>query len=193
VRVSPLLVLVSVLVGASIGGWLGGIPGGIVGALLAVPTAAAIQTVIRDVWRETAPNSPSPSGNGNLPVCSCPGRSVSLQPRLHGAQFERHHDLEDAAEQREQASPDDQEERLRADGRLAICAGPDSTQEPLLTLISSSKISGGSDAGLLTLPSAIPLGATKPSWCSRQADRIRRVQHHLSVTRCAEPSAAALV
>ena len=71
VRVSPLFVLVSVLVGASIGGWLGGVFGGFVAALLAVPTAAALQTVIREVWRETAPESSSPSGNGNLPVCSC--------------------------------------------------------------------------------------------------------------------------
>ena len=66
VRVSPLFVLVSVLVGASIGGWLGGVFGGFVAALLAIPTAAALQTVIRELWRETAPDSSSPSGNGNL-------------------------------------------------------------------------------------------------------------------------------
>ena len=76
VRVSPLFVLVSVLVGASNGGWLGGVFGGFVAALLAVPTAAALQTVIRELWLETAPDgsSPSdngspPSGNGNSAVC----------------------------------------------------------------------------------------------------------------------------
>lgn len=72
VRVSPLLVLVSVLVGASIGGWLGGLSGGFVAALLAVPTAAALQTVIRELWRETAPHNSSSSGIGNLPVCIWP-------------------------------------------------------------------------------------------------------------------------
>lgn len=66
VRVSPLFVLVSVLVGASIGGWLGGLFGGFVAALLAVPTAAALQTVIRELWRQTATNTSSSSGNGNL-------------------------------------------------------------------------------------------------------------------------------
>ncbi len=57
VRVSPLFVLVSVLVGVAIGGWLGGIFGGFVAALLAIPTAAALQTVIRELWQETAPDS----------------------------------------------------------------------------------------------------------------------------------------
>jgi predicted PurR-regulated permease PerM len=76
VRVSPLFVFVSVLAGASIGGWLGGVFGGFVAALLAIPTAAALQTVIRELWRETAPDSSSPSGNGNL--ADCPARVCSL-------------------------------------------------------------------------------------------------------------------
>ena len=86
VRVSPLFVLVSVLAGASIGGWLGGIPGGFVAALLAVPTAAALQTVLRELWRETAPDGSSSSGNGNLPVCGWAARLCSLQlhPRHSG-------------------------------------------------------------------------------------------------------------
>ena len=67
VQVSPLFVLVSVLIGASIGGWLGGVAGAFVAALLAVPTAAALQTVIRELWRETAPARSSPSGTGKLP------------------------------------------------------------------------------------------------------------------------------
>ena len=80
VRISPLLVLVSVLAGASIGGWLGGIPGGFVAALLAVPTAAALQTVIRDLWRDTAPDTSLSSGDGNLPARNYPARICS--PRL---------------------------------------------------------------------------------------------------------------
>jgi predicted PurR-regulated permease PerM len=78
VRVSPLFVLVSVLVGASIGGWLGGVFGGFVAALLAVPTAAALQTVIRELGGQTAPDSSWPSGNGNLALCWCPALLCSF-------------------------------------------------------------------------------------------------------------------
>jgi predicted PurR-regulated permease PerM len=55
VRISPLLVLVSVLVGASIGSWVGGLFGGFVAALLAIPIAGALQVVTREAWRLTAP------------------------------------------------------------------------------------------------------------------------------------------
>lgn len=55
VRISPLLVLVSVLVAASLGDWLGGLFGGFVAALLAIPVAGAFQVVVREVWRLTAP------------------------------------------------------------------------------------------------------------------------------------------
>ena len=41
VRISPLLVLISVLVGASIGSWVGGLFGGFVAALLSIPAAGA--------------------------------------------------------------------------------------------------------------------------------------------------------
>jgi predicted PurR-regulated permease PerM len=88
VRVSPLFVLVSVLVGASIGGWLGGVFGGLVAALLAIPTAAALQTVIRELWRESAPGSSSPSGNGDLPDSSFPAWLCALWPRLRRAHLE---------------------------------------------------------------------------------------------------------
>ena len=54
VRVSPLLVLVSILVGASIGSSIGGIFGAFVAAFLAIPSAGAIQVMIREVWRATA-------------------------------------------------------------------------------------------------------------------------------------------
>jgi len=55
VRISPLLVLVSVLVAASIGDWVGGLFGGFVAALLAIPLAGAFQVVAREAWRLTAP------------------------------------------------------------------------------------------------------------------------------------------
>jgi predicted PurR-regulated permease PerM len=58
VRISPLLVLVAVLVGASIGSWVGGLFGGFVAALLAIPAAGALQVIVREAWRATAPDAP---------------------------------------------------------------------------------------------------------------------------------------
>jgi len=55
VRISPLLVLVSVLVAASLGSWIGGLFGGFVAALLAIPAAGALQVVVREAWKITAP------------------------------------------------------------------------------------------------------------------------------------------
>jgi len=55
VRISPLLVLVSVLVAASLGDWIGGLFGGFVAALLAIPAAGAFQVIVREAWRLTAP------------------------------------------------------------------------------------------------------------------------------------------
>ena len=55
VRISPLLVLVSVLVAASLGDWIGGLFGGFVAALLAIPLAGAFQVITREAWRLTAP------------------------------------------------------------------------------------------------------------------------------------------
>src|SRR5712671_6128967 len=55
VRISPLLVLVSVLVAASLGDWVGGLFGGFVAALLAIPAAGAFQVIVREAWRLTAP------------------------------------------------------------------------------------------------------------------------------------------
>jgi predicted PurR-regulated permease PerM len=60
VRISPLLVLVSVLVGASMGSWIGGLFGGFVAALLAIPAAGALQVIVREVWQATA--APAPAG-----------------------------------------------------------------------------------------------------------------------------------
>jgi predicted PurR-regulated permease PerM len=58
VKVSPLVVLLSVLVGTSLGDWVGGIFGGFVAALLSIPCAAALQVVIREIWQATATDSP---------------------------------------------------------------------------------------------------------------------------------------
>ena len=55
VRVNPLLVLVSILIGSSIGDWFGGYFGAFVAALLSIPCAAALQVVVREIWRATAP------------------------------------------------------------------------------------------------------------------------------------------
>ena len=55
VRISPLLVLISVLVGASIGSWVGGLFGGFVAALLSIPAAGALQVIVREAWRVTGP------------------------------------------------------------------------------------------------------------------------------------------
>jgi predicted PurR-regulated permease PerM len=57
VRINPLLVLMSILVAASIGSWIGGLFGGLVAALLAIPTAGAIQAIVRETWRATAPSA----------------------------------------------------------------------------------------------------------------------------------------
>jgi predicted PurR-regulated permease PerM len=48
VKISPLLVLVSILVGAPIGDWIGGLFGGFAAGLLAIPTAGAIQAIVRE-------------------------------------------------------------------------------------------------------------------------------------------------
>ena len=56
VKVSPLLVLVSVLVGAGIGNWLGGVFGAFAAALVAIPVAGMVQIVAKDLWKATAPS-----------------------------------------------------------------------------------------------------------------------------------------
>jgi predicted PurR-regulated permease PerM len=58
VKVNPLLVMVAVFVGADLGAWLGGIPGGLVAALLAIPITGAVQVLVRELWRATAPDEP---------------------------------------------------------------------------------------------------------------------------------------
>jgi predicted PurR-regulated permease PerM len=55
VNVNPLLVLVSILIGSSVGDWFGGYFGAFVAALLSIPCAAALQVIVRELWRATAP------------------------------------------------------------------------------------------------------------------------------------------
>jgi len=54
VRISPLLVLLSILVGASIGSWIGGFFGGFVAALLSIPVAGAMHVIVREFWTATS-------------------------------------------------------------------------------------------------------------------------------------------
>ena len=55
VQISPLLVLIAVLVGASLGSLVDGLFGGFVAALLAIPLAGALQVLVKEIWRATAP------------------------------------------------------------------------------------------------------------------------------------------
>ena len=64
VNVNPLLVLLSILVGASIGSWIGGIFGAFVAALLAIPFAGAVQVLVRELWRSSAPEGEQPGAGG---------------------------------------------------------------------------------------------------------------------------------
>jgi predicted PurR-regulated permease PerM len=90
VRISPLLVLISVLVGASLGSLVGGLFGGFVAALLAIPAGGALQVLVREAWRATAPPSqrPEPPGPQDpaLPQVP-PGELFPVPPdtREHGS------------------------------------------------------------------------------------------------------------
>jgi predicted PurR-regulated permease PerM len=57
VKVNPLLVLLAILFGTSIGDWVGGVFGAFVAALLSIPCAAALQVIVRDIWRATGPGA----------------------------------------------------------------------------------------------------------------------------------------
>jgi len=61
VKVSPLLVLLAVLFGTSLGDWVGGLFGAFVAALLSIPCAAALQVILREIWRLTAPDADPPA------------------------------------------------------------------------------------------------------------------------------------
>jgi predicted PurR-regulated permease PerM len=61
VKISPLLVLVSILVGASIGSWIGGIFGGFVAALLSIPFAGAMHVIVVEIWWSTGRSQAPPT------------------------------------------------------------------------------------------------------------------------------------
>jgi predicted PurR-regulated permease PerM len=71
VRINPLLVLMSILIAASIGSWIGGLFGGFVAALLAIPAAGAVQVIVAELWRASAPPgqaaAPAPVGTATVP------------------------------------------------------------------------------------------------------------------------------
>jgi predicted PurR-regulated permease PerM len=71
VRISPLLVLISVLVGAEIGNWIGGLFGGFVAALLSIPAAGALQVIFREAWRLSGP-----PGHDGPPAAAAPASAA---------------------------------------------------------------------------------------------------------------------
>jgi predicted PurR-regulated permease PerM len=87
VKISPLLVLIAVLVGASLGSLVGGLFGGFVAALLAIPLAGAMQVLVREAWKASAPPPAPPPGQDELedPV-NAPGElfPVPTDTREHG-------------------------------------------------------------------------------------------------------------
>jgi predicted PurR-regulated permease PerM len=83
VRVNPLLVLLSILVGASLGDWIGGVFGAFVAALLAIPAAGALQVLVAEAWRDTAPH-PAPE-----PDTPEPGQPEPDSPEPHSPEPSR--------------------------------------------------------------------------------------------------------
>jgi predicted PurR-regulated permease PerM len=82
VSVNPLLVLVSILVGASIGDWLGGTFGAFVAALISIPAAGAVQVVVRELWRATAPVVPDATPPPGPPSTIAPPAASSTTAPL---------------------------------------------------------------------------------------------------------------
>jgi predicted PurR-regulated permease PerM len=76
VKISPLLVLLSVVIGYSIGSWIDGLFGGFVAALLAIPTAGAIQILGREAWRATA-------GHGKTTMMARIDQEAAGGPGIH--------------------------------------------------------------------------------------------------------------
>jgi predicted PurR-regulated permease PerM len=79
VRVSPLLVMVSVFVGADLGAWVGGLFGGFVVALLAIPIAGALQVITREIRSAAASSDTSRPLDGS-PTPSQPGVDLLNAP-----------------------------------------------------------------------------------------------------------------
>ncbi len=69
VRLNPLWVLVAVLVGATLGAKVGSDLGAFVGALIGIPVGGALQVVVREVRRPSAPvPGPGPAGAPGAPT-----------------------------------------------------------------------------------------------------------------------------
>jgi predicted PurR-regulated permease PerM len=116
VRISPLLVLLSVLVAASIGDWVGGLFGGFVAALLAIPLAGAAQVIAREAWRLTAP--PPEAEAEEESVIAAAGEAAEDAGRV--AEEGAREDGESDGETRE---PDDERGSATASDGDAITAG----------------------------------------------------------------------
>ena len=88
VRINPLLVLIAVLVGASLGSLVGGLFGAFVAALLAIPAAGALQVLVKEIWRATAPpQPPPPQPSETEDQVNPPGELFPVSPdtREHGS------------------------------------------------------------------------------------------------------------
>jgi hypothetical protein len=112
VRISPLLVLVSVLVAASLGDWVGGLFGGFVAALLAIPAAGALQVITREAWQLTAP---PPAGEAEERAVVAAGGEAAAD----AAEF-----AEEGEEADESAEPS-----VSAEGAPAAKAGGESEED----------------------------------------------------------------
>jgi predicted PurR-regulated permease PerM len=84
VKINPLLVLLSILVAASIGSWIGGLFGGFVAALLAIPAAGALQVIVAETWRATAPPPPPEPEHPAIQQHITVDRRISVQQRAPG-------------------------------------------------------------------------------------------------------------
>jgi predicted PurR-regulated permease PerM len=85
VRISPLLVLISVLVGASLGSLVDGLFGGFVAALLSIPAAGALQVLVREFWRATAGSPRQHPGDEDPVVRQGELFPVPADSREHGS------------------------------------------------------------------------------------------------------------
>ena len=76
VSVSPLLVIISILIGSSLLG--------VLGALVAIPVAAALQIVIRDLWRNGDIRAELPDGDvgGDMPPSDSPADSPAASVQV---------------------------------------------------------------------------------------------------------------
>ena len=124
VRISPLLVLVSVLVAASLGDWLGGLFGGFVAALLAIPAAGAFQVITREAWRLTAP--PQEAAAEQAAVIEAGGKDTE-DARSIGEEGAR--DDNDGVAPRDPADPGEHDEHVGV-GNRSITAGRNGHGQP---------------------------------------------------------------